>query len=149
MLYFVESRLSIAYFCETLISISKLRLSRKTLVSFLISTLKFCLRTLILILNNPQKFSNSYSRISTLNSRISEKTQGIFFLLLLLSTIGVQKIKIFWPSLLQAALQHTDNCACSLICCWHDISLIALTKAKSAQSAILLLLFDNHDTIKY
>ena len=37
-------------FCETLISISKLRLSRKTLISFSISTLNFVVRTLILIL---------------------------------------------------------------------------------------------------
>ena len=63
-------------FCETLISISKLRLSRKTLISFSISTLKFSLRTLILILNS-QKFSNSHSHISTLNSRISEKSQPV------------------------------------------------------------------------
>ena len=65
-------------FCETLISISKSRLSRKTLVSFSISTLNFSLRTLILILNS-QKFSNSHSRISTLNSRISEKSQPISY----------------------------------------------------------------------
>ena len=39
-------------FCETLISISKLRLSRKTLISFSISTLNFVVRTLILILNS-------------------------------------------------------------------------------------------------
>ena len=51
-------------FCETLISISKLRLSRQTLISFSISTLNFSLRTLILILNS-QNFSNSHSRIST------------------------------------------------------------------------------------
>ena len=38
-------------FCETLISISKLRLSRKTLVSFSISALNFVLRTLIVSLN--------------------------------------------------------------------------------------------------
>ena len=67
-----------ADFCETLISISKLRLSRKTLISFSISTLKFSLRTLILILNS-QKFSNSHSRISTINSRISEKSQPISY----------------------------------------------------------------------
>ena len=67
-----------ADFFETLISISKLRLSRKTLISFSISTLKFSLRTLILILNS-QKFSNSHSHISTLNSRISEKSQPISY----------------------------------------------------------------------
>ena len=39
-------------FCETLISISKLRLSRKTVISFSISTLNFVVRTLILILNS-------------------------------------------------------------------------------------------------
>ena len=39
-------------FCETLISISKLRLSRKTLISFSISSLNFVVRTLILILNS-------------------------------------------------------------------------------------------------
>ena len=39
-------------FCETLISISKSRLSRKTLVSFSISTLNFVVRSLILILNS-------------------------------------------------------------------------------------------------
>ena len=66
----------IADFCETLISISKLRLSRKTLVTVLISTLKFCLRTLIL---NSQKFSNSHSRISTLKYQISEKCQPIWY----------------------------------------------------------------------
>ena len=38
-------------FCETLILISKSRLSRKTLVSFSISTLNFFIKTLILILN--------------------------------------------------------------------------------------------------
>ena len=67
-----------ADFCETLISFSKLRLSGKTLVSFSISTLNFFLRTLILILNS-QKFSNSHSRISTINSRISEKSQPISY----------------------------------------------------------------------
>ena len=55
-----------------------MRLSRKTLISFSISTLKFSLRTLILILNS-QKFSNSHSRISTINSRISEKSQPISY----------------------------------------------------------------------
>ena len=67
-----------ADFCETLISISKLRLSRRTVISFSISTLNFSLRTLILILNS-QKFSNSHSRISTINSRISEKSQPISY----------------------------------------------------------------------
>ena len=56
--------LSRSDFCETLILISKLRLSRQTLISFSISTLNFSLRTLILILNS-QNFSNSHSRIST------------------------------------------------------------------------------------
>ena len=46
-------------FSETLISISKLRLSRKTLISFSISTLNFFVRTLILILNShPQTLKN-------------------------------------------------------------------------------------------
>ena len=48
-----------ADFCETLISISKSRVSRKTLVSFSISTFNFVVRTLILILNShPQNLKN-------------------------------------------------------------------------------------------
>ena len=41
-----------ADFCETLISFSKSRLSRKTLVSFSVSTLNFFKKILILILNS-------------------------------------------------------------------------------------------------
>ena len=46
------SIMPLADFCETLISISKSRLSRKTLISFSISTLNFVVRTLILNLNS-------------------------------------------------------------------------------------------------
>ena len=63
---------SLADFCETLISVSKMRLSGKTLVSFLISTLNVFGKTLTLILNS-QKLSNSHSRLSTFNSRYFEK----------------------------------------------------------------------------
>ena len=46
--YIVKFRDFIADFCETLISISKLRLSRETLVSFSFSILNFDVRNLIL-----------------------------------------------------------------------------------------------------
>ena len=59
-------------FCETLISVSKMRLSGKTLVSFSISTLNVFGKTLTLILNS-QKLSNSHSQLSTFNSRYFEK----------------------------------------------------------------------------
>ena len=59
-------------FCETLISVSKMRLSGKTIVSLSISTLNVFGKTLTLILNS-QKLSNSHSRLSTFNSQYFEK----------------------------------------------------------------------------